>query len=272
MQVQIAQGIALDCERSGAGPPLLMIMGLAGTRHHWNEAFLAQLRGDFELITFDHRGIARSSPAQEPFELADLARDAAALLDALELDSAHVLGISMGSMVAQELALAHPELVRTLTLGCTYCGGPHSVPTSREVLARLAAGMSSGDYEVAARALWEVNVSAPVAADPEMWQRFLAAGREHRVPREVIVLQWQAIARHDTSARLGGLAAPPLAAPPLAIHGTADQMVDVANGRQTASLIPGCRLELMEGVGHLFFWEEPPRAAELVREHALVRA
>jgi pimeloyl-ACP methyl ester carboxylesterase len=266
VEVTTAQGITLGCERSGSGPPLFMIMGLSGTRHQWNEVFLAELRDGFELITYDHRGIGRSSPAEEPFTMADLARDAAALLDALQLESAHVLGISMGGMVAQELALARPELVRTLTLGCTYCGGAQSVRTSPEVLGRLAAGMASGVYEVAVRAMWEVNVSPAFAADRQMWERFLASGREHRVAREVIMLQFQAIAAHDTSERLGELALPALA-----IHGSVDQMVDVANGRLIASLIPGCGLEIMDGVGHLFFWEEPVRSAQLVREHALVR-
>ena len=115
--------IQLDYERTGAGEPLLLIMGMSGTALHWGEPFLAELRRDFEVIAYDHRGVGQSSRLEGPLSIAGLAEDAAALLEALELGSAHVLGISMGGMVAQELVLAHPERVRTLTLGCTYCCG-----------------------------------------------------------------------------------------------------------------------------------------------------
>src|ERR1700730_3236540 len=118
--------IELDYERSGSGPPLLAIMGMSGRALHWGEPFLAALREDFEVLVYDHRGVGASSHLDGPISIVQLAEDAAGLLRALGLESAHVLGISMGGMVAQELALAHPELVRTLTLGCTYCGGEGS--------------------------------------------------------------------------------------------------------------------------------------------------
>lgn len=267
VEIAIAEGLTLECERSGSGEPLLMVMGLSGTRHHWGEPFLEELRRSFEVLTYDHRGVGRSSRVEAPFTIADLARDAASLLRALEIEQAHVLGISMGGMVAQELALAQPEMVRSLTLGCTYCGGSRSVPTGMGVLEGLAAAMASGSYEVAVRAMWEVNVSPRFAADAEAWERFLAIGREHRVAREVIIAQWQAIMGHDTCERLAEISAPALA-----IHGSLDRMLDVANGRLVASLIPGCHLEVLDGIGHLFFWEEPERSAALVREHALVHA
>ena len=137
--------VELSYERSGSGPPLLLIMGMSGTFSHWSEPFLDELRESFETIVYDHRGVGESSPLSGELTTAQLAQDAAALLAALELDSAHVLGISMGGMVAQELALAHPERIRTLALGCTYCGGPGSSLASPEVMQRLAEGMSSGE-------------------------------------------------------------------------------------------------------------------------------
>lgn len=260
--------IELSCERAGSGPPLLMIMGMSGTFAHWHPRFLAGLREQFETIVYDHRGVGQSTPLEgQATTIAQLAQDAAGLLQALELDSAHVLGISMGGMVAQELALDHPERVRALTLGCTYCGGEGSAVASPETLGRLAQGMSSGDRELAIRTAWEANVSPAFADDAKEYARFLDIGRRRAVPVPVIMAQMQAIAGHDTSTRLPGLRAPTLV-----VHGTLDQMLPVQNGRMIAGLVPGARLEVLEGVGHLFFWERPEHSAALVREHAAVHA
>jgi 3-oxoadipate enol-lactonase len=259
--------IELSYERAGSGPPLLMIMGMSGTFDHWSAAFLTDLRRDFETIVYDYRGVGASSRLQGPITIAQLARDAAGLLAALEIDSAHVLGISMGGMVAQELALAHPERVRALALGCTYCGGEGSALTTAEVMRRLAEAMMSGDRERAIRAGWEINVSSEFAADEEAYARFLEIGLRRAVSVEVIMKQMRAITEHDTSARL-----PEIALPTLVMHGTLDQMIPVQNGHMIAGLIEDSRLEIFDGVGHLFFWEQPERAAELVRAHAAVHA
>jgi pimeloyl-ACP methyl ester carboxylesterase len=259
--------IELSYERGGDGPPLLLIMGMSGTKHHWGEPLLGDLRRDFDTIVYDHRECGDSTKTGEPFTIADLAEDAAGLLRALDVESAHVMGISMGGMVAQELALGHPELIRSLTLGCTYCGGEGSRLSSEATLRRLAEGMSSGDRERAIRTAWEVNVSPSFAAREEIYATFLANGLRYGVAVPVIMEQMRAITGHDTSARL-----PELAAPTLVVHGTLDEMLPVENGHMIAGLVPDARVEIFDGVGHLFFWEEPQRSAELVREHAAVNA
>src|SRR3981189_225478 len=96
--------VELDYERSGSGPPLLLIMGMSGTALMWGEPFLELLRRDFELIAYAPRGRGASSRLEGEITIAQLADDASRLLSALEIDSAHVLGISMGGMIAQELA------------------------------------------------------------------------------------------------------------------------------------------------------------------------
>ncbi|MGH2864961.1 MAG: alpha/beta fold hydrolase [Solirubrobacteraceae bacterium] len=256
--------IELDYERSGCGPPLLAIMGMSGTSLHWGEPFLAPLREHFEVIVYDHRGVGASSRLDgDPLTIAQMAQDAAGLLAALGLDSVHVLGISMGGMVAQELALGHPERIRTLTLGCTYCGGEGSSLASPAVMQRLGEAMMSGDRTLALRTSWEINVSAEMAGDEDAYARFLAIAAERVVALPVITAQMQACAAHDTNARLGDLKAPTLV-----IHGSADQLLPVQNGRLIAARIPGSALEIFEGVGHLFFWERPQRSAELIRTHA----
>ena len=135
MPVVSAGEVELSYERSSSGPPLLMIMGMSGTALSWGEPFLEPLRQDFETIVYDHRGVGESSPMEEPFTIAQLAEDAAGLLDALELDSAHVVGISMGGAVAQELALRHPDLVRALPLVSQALRAPAEIRSDPAVIA-----------------------------------------------------------------------------------------------------------------------------------------
>jgi 3-oxoadipate enol-lactonase len=261
--------LSLDYERSGNadGPSLLLIMGMSGTALHWGEPFLDLLRTDFDVIAYDHHGVGASSPLDGPITTREMADDAAGLLAALGLDDAHVMGISMGGMIAQELALNHPGRVRTLTLGCTYCGGEGSALASEADLAGLVEAMGSGDRERALRAGWEINVSPKLAADEDAFATFRAIAMRRAVALEVIMQQMQACAAHDTNARLGQMAMPTLV-----MHGTVDRLLPVVNGRLIASRIPGARLEIFDDVGHLFFWERPERVAELVREHAAVLA
>ncbi len=259
--------VELDFERSGSGPPLLLIMGMSGTALHWGEPFLEALRGEFEVIVYDHRGVGASSRLEGPITIRQMAEDAAGLLGALEIDSAHVLGISMGGMVAQELALAHPARLRTLALGCTYCGGPGSALMAPEVAQRFAAIRLSNDRVAAIRSSWEVNVSPEFAADEQAWARFLEIGLRRAVSLRVIAEQAKAVVGHDTSARLGEITLPTLV-----MHGTLDQILPVQNGPLVAGHIAGARLELFDGVGHLFFWERPQRSAELLLAHAATHA
>ncbi len=259
--------VELSYERAGSGPPLLAIMGMSGSSLSWGEPFLGSLRESFEVIAYDHRGVGESSRMEGPFTIADLARDAAGLLDALELDSAHVLGISMGGMVAQELALAHPERMLTLALGCTYCGGPGSSLASPAVAQRLVESLRSGDRAVALRTGWEICISPRFRNDPELYDAHVAQVLQRPVARTVIMAQMQAIATHDTSARL-----PALRLPTLIVHGSADDLIPVQNAHVIAGHMPRACLEILDGAGHLFFWEEPLRCAELVRDHAAVHA
>src|SRR5258707_442864 len=178
-----AGDVKLDYERSGntEGPPLLLIMGMSGTALHWGEAFLALLREDFDVIAYDHRGVGASSRLEGPVRIRQMADDAAALLSALELDTAHVMGISMGGMIAKELALNHVGRVRTLTLGCTYCGGPGSALAPASTMHKLQAAFATGDREQALRAGWEINVSASMAADEDAYAVFREIGNRRAV-------------------------------------------------------------------------------------------
>ncbi len=250
--------------RHGAGEPLLLIQGMSGTHLSWGDTLLDDLARDFECVAYDHRGIGLSPAATEPFTIVDLADDAAALLDALGWESAHILGISMGGMVAQQLALRHPQRIRTLTLGCTYCGGPGSLSAPPATIQKLGAAMTSGDRELAIRAGYECNLSEAYRADPSAYDAFraMALGAPAKIP--TIMLQMQAIGGHDVQAQLEQIQATTLV-----VHGTEDEMLPVANGDLIASRIPGAALQRWDGVGHMFWWERPERTAEALRAHAL---
>ena len=258
-------GSELHYERRGRGAPLLLIQGMGANATHWGEPFLAELERDFELVLYDHRGIGRSGPLQgAALTVASLAADALALLDVLGIGAAHVLGISMGGMVAQELALAAPERVLTLILGATSCGGTQSRATAPDVVQRLTAVALSRDRALMLRTGFELVVSRRHAADAAHFAQFAAAAERFPPSLPVLFAQNGAAAGHDAYSRLRGLRVPTLV-----IHGTADEVLASINGDLVASLIPGARLELLEGVGHLFFWEQPQRSAELVRGFAL---
>jgi 3-oxoadipate enol-lactonase len=261
------EGTELHYERAGSGEPLLLIQGMSGTHLSWGRPFLAALEAQFDCVVFDNRGIGRSGAVADPFTIAEMATDSAGLLDALELESAHVLGISMGGMIAQELALAHPGRLRSLTLGCTYCGGPGSQLMDPTDFQGLAEAMASGNQERVFRAMWDLNLSPGFRAEESRYADFIAMAEALPVPRRTVELQMQAIFAHDTSARL-----PELATPTLVVHGSLDRVLGYPNGPLIDSLLPDSRLEALEGVGHMFWWEQPDRSAELIREHALAAA
>jgi 3-oxoadipate enol-lactonase len=250
--------------RRGAGEPLLLIQGMSGNTAHWGERFLAALEPSFELVAYDHRSVGQSSPVEGRFAIADLADDAVGLMRELGIERAHVLGISMGGMVAQELAVGHAQMVRSLVLGCTYPGGEGARLTDPAVMQRLAEPVLSGDGERALRVGWEANVSAAVAGDAASWQLFREAAAQHPAALPVLLAQLQAVQSHDASTRLAQVSAPTLV-----VHGTEDEILPSANGRLIAELIPGARLELLDGVGHMFWWEQPERTAALIRDFCL---
>lgn len=249
--------------RRGSGEPLLLIMGMAGHQGLWGEPLLSRLAADFDVVTFDNRGIGESSDVPGQFSIAELAEDATALLDHLGWDSAHVLGISMGGMIAQELVLARPERVRRLVLGCSYCGGADSSLLAPGPM-RMMEAMQTGDAEASVRAGYLANLSLAYTADDAHWPPFHEIALAAAVPVPVVMRQVQAAFVHDTSARL-----PSVGAPALVLAGTEDEMLVPANSELIARLIPGARLHTFDGVGHLFWWERPDEAASLIRTHLL---
>jgi 3-oxoadipate enol-lactonase len=259
-----ASGTELYYERAGSGEPLLLIQGMSATHLTWGRPFLDELEKNFDCIVFDNRGMGKSGLAELPFAISDLAADTASLLDALEIETAHVVGISMGGMTAQELALAHPERIRTLTIGASYCGGPEGSLMAPEDLQLLGAAYASGEAEQVFRAMWEINLSPTFRENDSRFAAFAEMGSALPAPQPVVLQQMRACAEHDTHERLGQIDLPTMV-----IHGDVDRLLRYANGQQIAASIPGARLKTLEGVGHMFWWEQPERSAELIHDHAL---
>ncbi len=245
--------VTIAWERRGAGPPLVLIHGLGYARWGW-EPVVEALAARFELILFDNRGIGESDAPPGPYTTADLASDVVRVMDEAGLGRAHVLGTSLGGMVAQELALGAPERIDRLVLACTTPGGPEAYPLP-EGTQRLLAEAPSLEPAVALR-LFVENALAPstVTARPEIVERILA----HRLAAPQNPAFWAAqAAAAATFDRLADLGA--ISVPTLLQHGTEDRVVDVRNASLLAARIPGAAVELFENAGHLFFWEQPER-------------
>jgi pimeloyl-ACP methyl ester carboxylesterase len=255
MSTTVLEGVRLAYSVEGAGEPVLMIQGLGYGRRGWGPApgMLAQR---FQVVTFDNRGFGESDAPPGPYTTATLAGDALAVLDAAEIDRAHVVGISLGGMVAQELALAQSERVRKLVLCSTTAGGPTAVPMPEQTVALMGRASHLDPHD----ALHQFVVNA-LSADPpaELVEEIVAYRAANPPDPAGWWAQAAAGAAHDAMARLGEIRVPTLV-----VHGTVDNVVDVGNARLLADAISGARVELFEGVGHLLPWERPKEFTALV--------
>jgi 3-oxoadipate enol-lactonase len=254
-------GRVLYYERHGAGEPLLLIQGMAAHHRMWGRPFLTALARDFDVVAFDHRGIGPSTDVPGDFTIGDLAADAVALLDHLGWASAHVLGISLGGMVAQAVTLNHPDRVRCLVLGCTYPGGDGTSLRATGPL-RMMTAINTGDVDLAVRAAFVSNLSAAYAADERQYALFKEIALSAATPVPVILRQAKAAFVHDASGRLAEITAPTLI-----LHGDEDDMIVPVNGTLLAAAIPGAVLHAFAHTGHMFWWEHPDETALLVRAH-----
>jgi pimeloyl-ACP methyl ester carboxylesterase len=260
-------GARLYYEVYGEGEPLLLIMGLGANHLGW-AAQVPVYAHEFRVIVFDNRGTGQSDFSEDvDYTIPLLADDAAALLDFLGVDAAHVYGISMGGMIAQELALRHPDKVRSLILGATSPGGSHAVPPDAQALQALTDQGAAADNAVSP-ALLEVLFSPDYLAEhgSELLETFQRSADYPQTSPEAYMAQLQACARHDTYDRL-----PDIAAPALVLHGTDDPLLPVGNGRILAERIPGAKLVLFEGARHGYMEKEAEADAavlDFLRAHS----
>jgi 3-oxoadipate enol-lactonase len=254
MPIVKAGAINLSYDIFGAGEPLLLIMGFGAPGIAWMPV-LPMLSG-FRCIYFDNRGTGNSDKPAGPYTIPDMAEDAANLLDAVGIESALVYGISMGGMIAQELALRHPDKVRKVVLGCTTTGGPEAIPPEEETIGALLNAMKlmSTDPERAIDIMLPV-VHPPdfVAAHPEVKQMALmGAAMMPPTPPQVIESTLQGISQFNSYDRL-----PQLKCPVLIVHGERDILIKPANAQLLKSRLPHAEVFMIPNAGHNFFAENP---------------
>src|SRR5215471_8872615 len=244
-------GAKIYWDEKGQGEPLLLIMGLGYPSLAWYRT-RPVLAKSFRTIGLDNRGVGKSEMPPGPYPIPLMASDAASVLDAAGEESAHVFGLSMGGMIAQEFALQYPQRVRSLILGCTASGGPHAVRADAEAVQMLMARGSMTREEAAEAAL-------PFIYDPGTPRRLIEEDMEIRRPwfphPQAYNAQLQGILAWEAYSRLGNIAAPTLV-----IHGESDRLVPAGNGKLIAERIPGAKLVMIPHASHLFLTDQTDAA------------
>jgi 3-oxoadipate enol-lactonase len=244
------QGTKIYWDEQGHGAPLLLIMGLGYAAAMWYRARPA-LAQRYRTIAFDNRGVGLSDVPPGPYSIATMASDAAAVLDAAGVTLAHVFGVSMGGMIAQEFALQYPARTRSLILGCTSPGGPLAVRAESKVIDVLfACGMTP---EQAREAIlpYIYDAATPqekIAEDTSVRQRWLPTPAGYMAQLQGI-LAWESYSRITQ-----------ITAPTLVIHGKSDALVPPGNGELIARRIPGAKLVLLDHASHLFLTDRTEEA------------
>jgi pimeloyl-ACP methyl ester carboxylesterase len=244
-------------------PWLVLIQGMGFDRFGW-EPVLRKLRRHFRLVLVDNRGCGRSDRPPGLFAVADMAGDIVAVLDAAGIRRAHVLGVSLGGMVAQELAVTHSERVDGLVLACTTPGWPFAYPMP-DASVRLILATAGLAAEVARRRHIENALSARTVQDhPELVDQLIELqGSQPADPR---ARSAQAAAGALYAGRLRQAR---IGARTLVLHGGADTVVDPRNGTLLADRIPDARLVTFPDLGHLLFWEDPDGFTDAVTSFLL---
>ncbi|MBI5064348.1 MAG: alpha/beta fold hydrolase [Desulfatitalea sp.] len=245
-------------ESHGQGYPLVLIRGLGSNADHWY-AQLPEFSKHFRVVVFDNRGIARSGDPGGDFSIQDMADDTVGLLDALAIPQTHVLGVSMGGMIAQRIALDHPRRVRGLVLVVSHGGGAHQEPPSAEIARLVGEMVTVGTPESRIKAL-------PAFFDPETLKTNLACAQTYaavslKYPADAKILsrQFKAIQAFDLYDRL-----PAIQAPTLVVASTGDVLIPPGNSEILAARIPDARLVAIPGGGHQILVEQPQACNQAV--------
>jgi pimeloyl-ACP methyl ester carboxylesterase len=235
----------------GTGEPLVLVMGFGGDHLAW--AFQMQAFSErHRVLAFDNRGAGQSAQPDHPYTIRMMADDTVALMDAVGIGRAHVLGVSMGGMIAQEIALAHPDRVATLQLHCTLARPDAYV---RALIDAWREVRTTLPQAAALRTIFPwLFAPSTYNERPEFVEALLGNALANPYPQTTtgFIRQGDAIKNHDTLERLHGVRCPTLVS--VAEH---DILVPPRFSRALAQRIPDGRLQIIDGAGHVYFWERP---------------
>jgi 3-oxoadipate enol-lactonase len=252
MPVDQVNGVGLYWERAGRGPRLLYCNG-SGTTLQDARPVLDLLAAEFDLLAWDYRGLGQSAPLTGPYTMADLAADAAGLLEMAGWAAGRVLGVSFGGMVAQEFAVTYPERVERLALACTSAGGDGGSSYPLQTLLELPPEERTAVQLELADSRWDERWLETHPADRALVERLASAGQDRQDPAVAAAYQAQLEARagHDVWNRLGAITCPTLVG-----YGRYDGIAPPQNSIAIASRIRGAELRGYEG-GHGFAFQDP---------------
>ena len=257
---------AVHWRERGSGPPLVLINGWGASGLVWPRSWLDDLAHRYRVIRPDNRGTGWSRFAETPFTMADLAADVRAILDAADVDTAVIAGISMGGMIAQELTLRSPDRVSGLVLVATAPPLPAFRPTVRSpLLLHLLRPPGRGPaFEAYLHRLW-ADAAAPGFDErhPEVIDELVSQSLARRTPRSLALAQARAIMGWGHAERLRRIRVPTVI-----VHGACDPLINPTNGREIACRITGSEYIELPGVGHLIPHEAPRPLLEIVAEMA----
>lgn len=257
MPNMMMNGTNLYYEQRGEGFPLVMIMGLSGNLDWWPDELVDALAAHYRVLIFDNRGAGRSEFQDTEYSIPIFAKDTAELMSALKIERAHVFGISMGGMIAQELALLYPERVDKLVLGCTNCGHSHSISAAPEVLAVLS-NQDSASPENVLKILLPLKF---IQENQRHVQTFIRKYLIAPIRSAPFHRQLGAIMRFDTFERLNTIKVPVLV-----MTGEVDILVPPENSQVLAENIPNAKLVTYPECGHGFFSQVPEQVYKTIHD------
>jgi pimeloyl-ACP methyl ester carboxylesterase len=242
-------GQRLYYEVQGDGDPLLLVMGLAGDTVAWALQVGAWSR-THKVVVFDNRDVGQSSYADGPYEIADMATDTLELADHLELDTFHLIGLSMGGLISQEIALRAPERIRTLTLAVTFGGAGRYGQERRRLMGEVAGRLSREEH---VDNMLLVTMSEEFFENPEsvQWLRNLMLSNPHPQKVEGFQRQVDAAGRHDLRDRLGEIRVPTHV-----VGAEHDVMTPPWKSTELAELIPDAKLTMLPRAAHMVSIED----------------
>jgi pimeloyl-ACP methyl ester carboxylesterase len=249
------KGAKIYWDEQGEGEPILLITGLALTAHSWYRT-RPVLEAQYRTLAFDNRGVGRSGIPAGPYSIGLMASDAVSVLDAAQVESAHVFGVSMGGMIAQEFVLQYPKRVRSLILGCTAAGGPTVVRAEQAANEMLMARGKMSPEEAAEAAVPFIYDSA---TPRERIDEDLAIRRPWFPRAEGYFAQLMGVLGWEAYSRL-----PEIKVPTLVIHGESDRLVPPANARLIVERIPGAKLVMLPHSGHIFSTDQTAAAHDAI--------